>query len=98
MACACCNRARPSAGIAGPAIGFIALLVLLLMNAFFFRMRLKNNPRTTGRTKAGRLGYALGSPLMFLPDSSSVRATCSTIWLGDHLPSARGVLQAAAFF
>src|SRR5437867_11851625 len=26
-------------------------------------------------------------------DSSSERATCSTIWLGDHLPGARGEVQ-----
>src|SRR5437762_6542189 len=27
-------------------------------------------------------------------DSSSERATCSTIWLGDHFPGARGDVQA----
>src|SRR6266850_6568461 len=26
-------------------------------------------------------------------DSSSERATCSTIWLGDHFPGARGEVQ-----
>ena len=34
---------RASAGVAGPAIGFIALLVLPLMNSFFFNTRLKNS-------------------------------------------------------
>ena len=48
----------------------------------------------SGRTNPGSDGNALGSPLMFLPDSSSARATCSTIWLGDHLPGARGVVHA----
>ena len=31
-----------------------------------------------------------------LADSSSERATCSTIWLGDHFPGARGAVQAVA--
>ena len=31
-----------------------------------------------------------------LADSSSERATCSTIWLGDHFPGTRGAVQAVA--
>src|SRR5881396_2961651 len=43
---------------------------------------------------AGSFGNFDGRPAAMLADSSSERATCSTIWLGDHLPGARDVVHA----
>src|SRR5262249_26978818 len=37
-----------------------------------------------------------GAPETMLAPSSKPRATCSTTWLGDHFPGARGVVQVAA--
>jgi hypothetical protein len=37
-----------------------------------------------------------GAPETTLAASSKPRATCSTTWLGDHFPGARGVVQVAA--
>src|SRR5687768_11026557 len=42
---------------------------------------------------AGRFGNFDTRPTAMLADSSSDRATCSTIWLGDHLPGARGAVH-----
>src|SRR5262245_42078179 len=43
---------------------------------------------------AGSFGNFDGRPVAILADSSSKRATCSTIWLGDHFPGACGEVQA----
>src|SRR5438552_4031755 len=91
--CAASRRSRPSAGVAGPSAGFMALLVLAFGNVDFFSTRLNRRPRTTGWRAAGILGNLDGRPAATLADSSSARATCSTIWLGDHLPGARGVVH-----
>src|SRR6266699_2424174 len=42
---------------------------------------------------AGSFGNFDGRPAAMFADSSSERATCSTIWLGDHFPGARGDVQ-----
>jgi hypothetical protein len=48
-------------------------------NAPFRSTRLKRSPRTSGRMMPGRLGNFDGRPAEMLADSSSDRATCSTI-------------------
>src|SRR5262245_23652126 len=91
FSCADSSRARPSPGVAGPLAGSIALLVLAFGKPSLRRTRLNRTVRTIGCASAGILGNFDGRPAAMLADSSSDRATCSTIWLGDHLPGARGV-------
>src|SRR5206468_4594879 len=45
--------------------------------------------------KAGGIGID-GAPQTTFAPSSKPRVTCSTTWLGDHFPGARGVVQVAA--
>src|SRR5688500_1590238 len=89
---------RASAGVAGPLAGSIALFVLAFGKAPFFRTRLNRNPRKRGRRKNGSVGNFVGAPDTRFADSSSVRATCSTTWLGDHLPGARGAAHESPHF
>src|SRR5206468_5582409 len=95
LASAPSRRTRASAGVAGPLVGSSALRAL---NPFgktpFFKIRLKYS-LSSGRRKAGGIGID-GAPATTLTDSSKPRATCSTTWLGDHFPGARGVVQVAA--
>src|SRR5262249_31634775 len=88
------SRTFASDGVAGPLAGSIALFVFAFGKARFFRTRLKRNARATGRMKNGSFGNFVGVPATRFADSSSDRATCSTSWLGDHLPGARGTVQA----
>src|SRR6185503_16842927 len=61
----------------------------------FFKIRLKNNSLNSGRRKAGGIGID-GAPETTFAASSKPPATCSTTWLGDHFPGARGVAHVAA--
>src|SRR5258705_6537634 len=72
----------------------MALLVFALGNAAVLSTRLNRRPRTMGCTTPGSFGNFEGRPAAMFADSSSERATCSTIWLGDHFPGARGEVQA----
>jgi hypothetical protein len=82
--------------VAGPLVGFIALWALNpLGNASFFKIRLKKISLSSGRKKAGGIGID-GAPETTFAASSKPPATCSTTWLGDHFPGARGVVQVAA--
>src|SRR5439155_1514680 len=89
------RRTRASAGVAGPLVGSSALRAL---NPFgktpFFKIRLKYS-LASGRRKAGGIGID-GAPETTFAPSSKPPATCSTTWLGDHFPGARGVVQVAA--
>src|ERR1043166_4351531 len=90
------RRRRASAGVREPLSGFIALFVFAFGKAPFLNTRLKSSVRATGRRKKGSVGNFDGAPEIRLAVSSIDRATCSTIWLGDHLPVARGVVHVAA--
>ena len=46
--------------------------------------------------ESGGVGRIDGAPETTFAESSKARATCSTTWLGDHFPGARGVVQVAA--
>src|SRR5207248_9145171 len=65
-------------------------------NTPFFKIRLKKSTLSSGRRKAGGIGIDDGTPETALAASSKPRVTCSTTWLGDHFPGARGVVQVAA--
>lgn len=93
QSCAAMRRVRPSAGVAAPAAGFIAFVVLPFGNTPRLRMR-RNTMRNKGWSKAGVVGKADGCPAATFADASYDRATCSTIWLGDHLPGAHGASHA----
>src|SRR5206468_11972579 len=65
-------------------------------NPPFFKVRLKKTSLSSGRREAGGIGIDDGAPETPLAASSKPRVTCSTAWLGDHFPGARGVVQVAA--
>jgi hypothetical protein len=73
----------------------MALVVRPFGNQAVLTIRL-NMMRTSGWTTAGSLGKADGNPAAMCTEPSNDRATCSTIWLGDHLPGAGGVAHADA--
>ena len=50
--------------------------------------------RNSGWTKVGMRGKAEACPAATFTDASYDRVTCSTIWLGDHLPGAHGASHA----
>jgi hypothetical protein len=90
--CAAISRRRPSSNVAAPCDGFIALVVLPLGKTPRLRMR-RNTTRSNGWRMRGMEGNADGRPAATSADASYERATCSTIWLGDHLPEAQGSSQ-----
>src|SRR6266550_3872598 len=89
------RRARASVVVAGPLRGFIALLVFAFGKPPVFTTRLNSSVRAIGRTKKGSVTNFVEAPAIMFADSSIDRATCSTIWLGDHFPGAHGAVQDA---